>query len=83
MDLCVIVQLLMFVFFENLKVQMGLLKPPVILFNNLQIKAFQYNKPANKSSGTTLCKRKANSKIPFVHKDSDAEYEKTENADSL
>ena len=63
-----------------LKVQMGLLKPPVILFNNLQIKAFQYTKQANKLSGTTLCKRKANSKIPFVHKDSDAEYETTKNS---
>ena len=82
MDLCVIVQLLMFVFFEILKVQMGLLKPPVILFNNLQIKAFQYNKPANKLSCTTLRKRKANSKIPFVHKHSDAEYEKTKNNDT-
>ena len=61
---------------------MGLLKPPVILFNNLQIKAFQYNKPANKLSCTTLSKRKANSKIPFVHKDSDAEYETTKNTDS-
>ena len=36
MYLCVIVQLLMFVF-GNLKVRMGLLKPPIILFDNLQI----------------------------------------------